>query len=122
MFAEAVEELGRGLVADVGEVGAVEGYVGREVLGEVETEGKLALEPRFDGVAVGGDDLRRGIRGESADVLVADLHHEGGIVGCGEGVAVGCALKEDDTGEDEDESRCGGPTVGRKIPGGGAAG
>ncbi len=54
------EEKGRGLAVEVGEVGAFEGGVGGQGggVGEVEAEGETALEPGFDGVAVGRDDLR----------------------------------------------------------------
>ena len=72
VFVDGEEEQGGGLVVEVGEVGAFEGGVGGQGVGvgEVEAEGETALEPGFDGVAVGGDDLRSRCGGEGGEVLV----------------------------------------------------
>ncbi len=51
---------------------------GRAVgVGKVEAEGETALEPGFDGVAVGGDDLRGGSAGEGGEMLVEEFGGEG---------------------------------------------
>ena len=73
------EEKGRGLAVEVGEVGAFEGGVGGQGggVGEVEAEGETALEPGFDGVAVGGDDLRGRSAGQGGEVLVEEFGGEG---------------------------------------------
>ncbi len=75
VFVDREEEQGGGLAVGVGEVCAFEGGVGWEgcCIGEVEAEGEAALEPGFDGVAVGRDDLGvwlrwRGWRGAGREV------------------------------------------------------
>ena len=72
VLVDGEEEKGGGLAVEVGEVGAFEGGVGWEAggVGEVEAEGETALEPGFDGVAIGGDDLRGRCAGEGGEVLV----------------------------------------------------
>jgi len=72
VLVDCEEEQSRGLAIEVGEVGAFEGGIGGEGggIGEVEAEGEAALEPGFDGVAVGGDDLRGGGAGKGGEVLV----------------------------------------------------
>ena len=79
VFVDGEEEQGGGLAVEVGEVCAFEGGVGGQGVGvgEVEAEGKTTLEPGFDGVAVGGDDLRGGSAGESGEVLVEEFGGEG---------------------------------------------
>ena len=78
VLVDGEEEKSGGLAVQVGEVGAFEGGVGGHGrgVGEVEAEGETALEPGFDGVAVGGDDLRgRGAR-DGGEVLVEELGGE----------------------------------------------
>ncbi len=78
VFVDGEEEQGGGLAVEVGEVGAFEGGVGwqRCGVGEVEAEGETALEPGFDGVAVGGDDLRGRCGGEGGEMLVEEFGGE----------------------------------------------
>jgi hypothetical protein len=79
VLVDGEEEKGRGLAVEVGEVRAFEGGVrGKgDSIGKVEAEGETALEPGFDGVAVGGDDLWRGGARESGEVLVEKFGGEG---------------------------------------------
>ena len=72
MFVDGEEEQRSGLAVEVGEVGAFECRLGRQAggFGQVEAEGETALEPGFDGVAIGGDDLRSCRAGEGGEVLV----------------------------------------------------
>ena len=79
VFVDGEEEQGRGLSAKVREVCAFEGGVGRKGrgVGKVKAEGETALEPGFDGVSVGGDDLRGRSGGEGGKVLVEELGGEG---------------------------------------------
>lgn len=85
VFVDGEEKEGCGLTVEVGEVRAFEGSVGREsrVVGEVEAEGKTALKPGFDGVAIGGDDLWGGSAGEGGEVLVEEFGGEFGGEGVG---------------------------------------
>jgi hypothetical protein len=78
VLVDGEEEKGRGLAVEVGEVGAFEGGVGGEGggVGEVKAEGEMALEPGFDGVTVGGDDLGGGCAGEGGQVLVEEFGGE----------------------------------------------
>jgi hypothetical protein len=79
MLVDSEEEQGGGLAVEVGEVGAFEGGVGWESrgVGKVEAEGEAALEPRLDGVTVGGDDLWGGGAGERGEVLIQEFGGEG---------------------------------------------
>ena len=79
VLVDGEEEKGRGLAVEVGEVGAFEGGVGGKGggVGEVEAEGETALEPGFDGVAIGGDDLWGGCGRERGEVLVEEFGGEG---------------------------------------------
>ncbi len=79
VFVDGEEELGGGFAVEVGEVCAFEGGVGGQGfgVGEVEAEGETALEPGFDGVAVGGDDLWGGCGGEGGEMLVEEFGGEG---------------------------------------------
>ena len=79
VLVDGEEEESRGLIVEVGEVGAFEDGVGWKGggVGEVEAEGETALEPGLDGVAVGGDDLRGGGAGERGEVLVEEFGGEG---------------------------------------------
>src|ERR1700722_5947629 len=97
MLADAEEQLGGGLIVEIGEIGSVEGGVCREVLREVEAEGNLALKPGLHCVAVGGDDLRGGVCGECGDVEIADFGGGGGVDG---GVLPRAALDEEQTCKD----------------------
>ena len=85
VFVDGEEKQGCWLAVEVGEVRAFEGSVGREIcgVGEVEAEGKTALKPGFDGVAIGGDDLWSGSAGESGEVLVEEFGGEFGGEGVG---------------------------------------
>ena len=79
MFVDGEEKQGPRLAVEIGEVGAFEGCVrgqGRRV-GKVEAEGETALEPRFDSVAVGRDDLWRRSAGERGEVLIKEFGGEG---------------------------------------------
>ena len=85
VFVDGEEEQGCGLAVEVGEVCAFEGGVGGQGcgVGQVKAEGETALEPGFDGVAVGGDDLRGGSAGEGGEVLVEKFGGERvGLVEC----------------------------------------
>ena len=55
VFVDCEEEQSCGLAVEVGEICALERGVGWESfqIGEIEAEGETALEPGFDGVAVG---------------------------------------------------------------------
>jgi hypothetical protein len=79
VFMNGKEEQGCGLAVEVGEVCALKGGVGgqRSGVGQVEAEGETALEPGFDGVAVGGDDLRGRSGGEGGEVLVEEFGGQG---------------------------------------------
>jgi hypothetical protein len=79
VFVDGEEEKGRGLAVEVGEVGAFEAGVGGEGggVGEVKAKGETALEPGFDSVTVGGDDLGGGCAGEGGQVLVEEFGGEG---------------------------------------------
>ena len=59
VLVDGEEEQGCRPVVEIGKVGAFEGGVGGKCggVGEVEAEGETALEPGFDGMAVGGEDL-----------------------------------------------------------------
>ena len=73
VLSDGIKELGDGLVAEVGEVGSVEGGVAGKVVGKVEAEGNFALEPGFYGVAIRGDDIKRIGAGESIDMQISHL-------------------------------------------------
>ncbi len=66
------EEQGCRLAVEVGKIGAFEcGVGGKSVsVGEVEAEGKTTLEPWFDGMAIGRDDLRGRCAGKGSEVLI----------------------------------------------------
>ena len=72
MFVDGEQQQGRRLPFEIGQVRAFEGRIRRKGLGigKIEAERKAALEPGFDGVAIGRDDLRRRAAGESAEVLI----------------------------------------------------
>ena len=78
MLADAVEQQRGGLVVEISQIGSFETCVAGQILRQVEAEGKLALEPGFYGVAVGGEHLRRGVGGKRGDVLIADFGYERG--------------------------------------------
>ena len=84
MFVNGEQEQGRGLAVDVGQVRALESGVGGQScgVGEIEAEGQTALEPGFDSMAVGRDDLRGRSARESGEVLVEQFGSEGvGLMG-----------------------------------------
>ena len=72
MFVDGEEQQGRRLAFEIGQVRAFEGRVRRKGLGigKIEAERKAALEPGFDGVAIGRDHLRCRSAGESAEMLI----------------------------------------------------
>lgn len=94
MPADTVEQLGNGLVAQVGEVRAIEGRVSWQGLGQIEAERDLALEPRLDRVSISGNDLRRNVIGKSGNVLVEDFGNQRSVFGRGNLGPLRGALKE----------------------------
>lgn len=72
VFVDGKEKQGCRLAVEVGEVPAFKSGVGGQSfrIGQVKAEGKTALEPGFDGVAVRRDDLWDGSAGERGEVLV----------------------------------------------------
>ena len=85
MLADAEQQQSRGLVAEIGQVRALEFRVVGQGLREIEAERQLALEPGFDGVPVRGEHLRREIRGKVGHVLIAGLGDQCGVLRGGDG-------------------------------------
>ena len=73
MPANAVEQLGDGLIVHVGQVRPIERSITRQVLGQIEAERDFALEPRLNRVPVGGNDLQRLAIGKRGNVLIEDF-------------------------------------------------
>ena len=81
MLANAVEQLGDGPIAEIGEVRAIERGVARQALGQIEAERDFALEPRLDRVPVCRNDLQRLVIGKRGDVLIEDFGDQGSAFG-----------------------------------------
>src|SRR5271163_3196492 len=96
MPADAIEQLGDRLVAEIGQVCPVQRRVARQPLWKIEAEWNLALEPGFYGVSVGGEHLRRCVGGERGDVLVAGLGHERSVFGGAHRRSMRAALDENE--------------------------
>lgn len=73
MLANAIDQLGRGLVPKVCQVRAIEGDVTRQALRQIKAERDLALEPRLDRVPISRNDLQRLAIGKRSNVLIEDL-------------------------------------------------
>ena len=78
MFVDGEQQQGRRLPFEISQVRAFEGRIRRKGLGigKIEAERKAALEPGFDSVAIGRNDLRRRAAGESAEVLIEEFGRE----------------------------------------------
>ena len=78
VFARREEEKSGWMVPEIGKVRSLQGCARRKSVrfGEIKAEGKLAFEPGLDGVAVGGEHLRCGSRGERGEVLIQKLGGE----------------------------------------------
>ena len=109
MLADAVEQQGRGLIVEIGEVGAFELCVDGKIIREIEAEGELALEPGFDGVPVRRDDLRRLVGGERGDVLIAGFGDESSGFRGDDGGLVRLTLEDGNAGEGKQKDAGGGP-------------
>lgn len=79
VFVDSEEEQRSGLSLDIGKIRPFEGRVRWESLsiGKIEAEGKPALKPGFDRMAIGGNDLRGRCAGKGGEMLVEKFGGEG---------------------------------------------
>jgi hypothetical protein len=80
MLANAVDQLGRGLVSKVSQVCAIESGVTGQALRQIEAERDPSLEPWLYCVTVGGNDLQRLAIGKRGNVLIEDLGDQGSLI------------------------------------------
>jgi hypothetical protein len=77
MLANAIDQLGRWLVAKVSQVRAIKSDVTRQALRQIEAERDFPLEPRLHRVPVARDNLQRLAIGKRRNVLIEDLGNQG---------------------------------------------
>ena len=106
MPANAVEQLGDGLIVHVGQVRPIERSITRQVLGQIEAERDFALEPWLNRVSVCGNDLQRHVVGKRGNVLIEDLGDQSSVFSRGHlGPLIGALNKRDGHGGNKKHRR-----------------